>query len=169
MNAIKEEEIIVFASIPDDRDLLALLGEVSIRHSQHDYALKMCLRSLTSLTVEEVLKATQHQGSSELRSRIRKVAKKVIGEGRELCLVDVLLNRSKNATERRNYITHGVWGTALDGPNLMYSNSKWDKPPSNVSLQELAKEFEDITRDLNNSRRDDDGFLKKILDKNLKK
>ncbi len=49
LTAKSDNEVIIFDALPEDIEVLALIGEVSLRQSQHVYALKMVLRSLNDL------------------------------------------------------------------------------------------------------------------------
>ncbi len=59
--------------VPQDSELLAAVGEVAIRHEQLSHILKMTIKSLTGVAPEEALKATTHEGSAQLRDRVRKM------------------------------------------------------------------------------------------------
>jgi protein-arginine kinase activator protein McsA len=70
--------------IPEEPELLATLGEVALRHEQMNHILKMTIKTLTNLTPEEAIAATKYESSSQLRDRIKKLARKQLGEGAPL-------------------------------------------------------------------------------------
>ena len=70
--------------VPDDQELLAAFGEVALRHEHMNHILKMTIKSLAGLTPAEALAATKYEGSGQLRERIRKIARKRLGEGTPL-------------------------------------------------------------------------------------
>ena len=67
--------------IPDDQELLAALGKVSLQNEHLNHILKMTIRSLANLTPQEAIDATQYEGARTLRDRIRKLARQRLGEG----------------------------------------------------------------------------------------
>src|SRR5258708_10131041 len=99
----------IYFKLPDDPALLAAVAKVAIRHGQLDYVLRMRVKSIERLTIRQGLDATERQGSAALRERVRKLARKKLGEGRALVLLDALLARSGRATRRRNQLLHGLW------------------------------------------------------------
>ena len=67
--------------VPGDLAFLQAVARVTICHAHLDYALRMCIKSLTGLGIEEALDATELEGSRMLRERIRKLARTRLGEG----------------------------------------------------------------------------------------
>jgi len=65
--------------VPENQELLAALGEVTLRHEHLNHILKMTIKSLTDLTIAEALDATQYEGTRQLREWIRKLARKRFG------------------------------------------------------------------------------------------
>jgi hypothetical protein len=57
--------------VPDDRELLAALGEVTLRHEHLSHILKMTIKSIAGLSVAEALDATQYDGARQLRGSNR--------------------------------------------------------------------------------------------------
>jgi hypothetical protein len=139
--------------VPDDEKLLAAFGEVSIRHSHLDYILKMLIKSLSGISIQEARDATAYASSSELRDRIKKLARQVLGEGANLLKVQALMERCKRATEKRNALIHGVFAKELDGdPVVGTHDGTWEKLPTVEDVMELATELHRLTRDINAAR-----------------
>ena len=66
---------------PKDDKVLAAIGYITITHAWLDYSLRMTVKDLAAVTKEEALDSTARQGSSELRERVRRLAKMRLGEG----------------------------------------------------------------------------------------
>src|SRR5580658_7924268 len=97
----------IYPDLPEDQQVLAAIGKIALRHGQLDYALKMALKSLTGVTIRKALDATARQSSRELRERVRRLTRKRFGEGDVLVRLDAILERSRQATEKRNELLHG--------------------------------------------------------------
>jgi len=149
--------------VPQDQGLLAAFGEVALRHEHMIHILKMTIKTLANLTPGEALAATEYEGSSRLRTRIGKLARKRLGEGTPLLKLQALLNRSKRLTERRNQLVHSLWAQELDGEaQLRDAHGSTQPLPSVEQLKNLAQEIESLTTELNHERLD--GFLKAALE-----
>lgn len=151
--------------LPEDQDLLAALGKVALRHEQLNHALKMTIRSFTNITPQEVLDATQHEGTRTLRERIKKLAKKRLGEGEALLKLQALLVRAGRLTDKRNELTHSVWSKELDGEaSIQIAPEKLHPIPTVGELEQLAEDIKSITDELIHARFD--GYLRLALDNN---
>lgn len=148
--------------VPDDKDLLAAFGEVTLRHEHLNHILRMTIKTLARLTPEEALDATAYDGARQLRKRIRKIARKRLGEGETLLKLQALLERCKRATDKRNELIHGIWAKELDGePLRRAADHTWHPLPSAKELLELAEELRTLTETLNGARLE--GFLSEAL------
>ena len=149
--------------IPEDEQVLAAVGTISIRHGQLDYILRMTVKSLLGLSIHEALDATARQGSFDLRKRIRALAKQKFGESETLVKLDALLERARRATESRNEFLHSLWAYELDGKPVIRDDDHSFRPAPTINeLREAATELATITTELNEARLE--GFLKKALD-----
>jgi hypothetical protein len=150
--------------VPQDSELLAAVGEVAIRHEQLSHILKMTIKSLTGVAPEEALKATTHEGSAQLRDRVRKNARKRLGEGAPLVKLQAILADCKRLTDKRNDLVHGLWAQELDGDAHIRDSYGNAKPiPTTTELRELAQELAELTGRLNTERLE--GFLFQALSK----
>lgn len=150
--------------VPQNSDLLAAVGEVAIRHEQLNHILKMTIKSLTGVTPEEALKATTHEGSAQLRDRVRKNARKRLGEGAPLVKIQAILADCKRLTDKRNDLIHGLWAQELYGDAHIRDSYGNEKPiPTATELRELARELSDLTGHLNTERLE--GFIFQALSK----
>jgi len=160
----------IFFNIPQNKDLLAAFGEVALRHEHMNYILKMTIKSLADITIEEALAATKYESSRQLRERIKKLAKQKLGEGSPLLKIQAIINNCEQLTNKRNEFVHGIWVRKLDDDYYIrdaFGNNR--SLPTVQELTELAKEIKKLTNKLNSERLE--GFLhqalseRKMLDK----
>jgi hypothetical protein len=152
----------IFPGLPEDQQVLAAIGKIALRHGQLDYALKMAVRSLAGITTREAIDATARQSSRELRDRVRRLARKRFGEGEVLVRLDAVLERSRQATEKRNELLHGLWGTELDGGPVMRTHGhEFRAIPSTAEIEAAADDLAQVAKDLNFARLE--GFLRDAL------
>lgn len=150
--------------IPEDKDLLAAVGEVALRHEHMNYVLRMTIKTLARLSVGEAVDATARDGSASLRDRVRKLARQRLGEGEPFLKLQALMERCKRATDRRNDLVHGVWARELDGKAIRRNSSHgWQDVPSVAEMRSLAAEIAALTNELNHERFE--GFLHEALSK----
>jgi hypothetical protein len=105
----------IMMHVPSDPALLAAVGEVAIRHEHLNHMLRMTVKSLADVSVREALTATMYEGSAQLRDRVRKLAKRRLGEGATLIKLQSLLAECERLTLKRNQLVHGLWAKELDG------------------------------------------------------
>ena len=150
--------------VPADQALLAAVGEVALRHEHLNYILRMTIKSLTGLRIDEAIDATSYDGTRQLRERIRKLAKQRLGEGEPLLKLLAILERCRRVSDRRNEQIHSLWAKELDGePMRTNSDNGWVPLSSTEDLLALAKETEALTTELNSARLD--GFIFEALKK----
>ena len=133
--------------VPQDKELLAAFGEVALVHEHLNHILRMTIKTLADLTLQEALDATKSDGSGQLRKRINKLAQQRLGEGEPLLKLQALLECCKRVTEKRNKLVHCVWAKELDGaPQRRGSNHNWEPLPTKEELLALAKEIQALTK-----------------------
>ena len=158
---INSSKMIMF-HVPEDKELLAAFGEVAIRHEHMSYILKMIIRTLTEVSVEEAVKATAYENISQIRTRINKIARTKLGEGEALKKLQAILSDCKCLTDKRNELTHCLWTQELDGEAQLrdpYGNTQL--LPTAQDLFNLAKSIEEVTKRINYERFE--GFLYQAL------
>lgn len=150
--------------VPTDQSLLSAFGEVALRHEHMNHILKMTIKSLTGVTPGEAIAATMFESSAQLRDRVRKIARKRLGDGAALVRLQALLGHCKRLTERRNELVHGLWAQELDGEAHVRDAYGGTKPlPTADELLALAREMEQLTGQFNFERLE--GFLKQALER----
>ena len=146
VNTLTQDTQAVILALPGDKELLAALGKMSIRHSQLDYILRMTISSVAGLSKEKVLEATRLETSGALRKRLRKLAKRRFGEVAILLQLEALLERAKVTSNKRNDLIHSVWAHQLDGdPVKLDHANQFQAPPSKEKFEEISEEIHDVT------------------------
>ena len=142
----------IVMSLPQQPEILKAFGAMAIRHSYLDYHLRMMIKSLTGVSKEDALLATKYQGSSELRERIKKLAKKRFGDGEVLVKIQALMQRAEELTEKRNDYMHSLWaekleeGTAI--PVLVNENGNCTPTPSAEDLNRLSSQLDSLANEI---------------------
>jgi hypothetical protein len=150
--------------VPDDKDLLAAFGELTLRHEHLTHILRMTIKTLAELEITEALDATAYDGATRLRDRIKTLARQRLGEGVSLLKLQALLEQCRRVSERRNDFIHSIWGKELDGEAFRQSSDhSWLPIPTVVELKSLGGEIEVLTNTLNTARLE--GFLSEALAK----
>lgn len=148
--------------VPEDRDLLAAYGELSLRHEHLTHILRMTIKTLAKLEVYEALDATAYDGANRLRERIKTLARQRLGEGEALLKLQAIIEQCKRATEKRNDLIHSVWGKELDGEPFRRGNDHSLQPlPTVEELRTVGAEILRLTESLNYARLE--GFLAQAL------
>lgn len=154
--------VMIYFEVPEDRELLAAFGEVALRHEHLNYILRMTIKTLARLSVNDALDATARDGSAYLRDRIRKLARQRLGEGEPLLRLQAIIERCGRATDRRNDLVHSVWARELDGETVRQNSAYgWQAIPTAEELRALAAEIKSLTGELNEARLN--GFLHEAL------
>jgi hypothetical protein len=152
----------MYFAVPADRELLAAFGEVTLRHEHLNHILRMTIKTLTRLSVNEALDATARDGSALLRDRIRKFARQRLGQGEPLLRLQAIIERCSRATDTRNDLVHSVWAKELDGETVRRNSTHgWQATPTVEELRSLAEEIASLTAELNHARLE--GFLHEAL------
>jgi hypothetical protein len=139
--------------VPEDRDLLAAYGELSLRHEHLTHILRMTIKTLANLEVTEALDATAYDGAAKLRDRIKAIARQRLGEGEALLKLQALMERCKRVSDKRNEFIHSVWGKELDGEPFRRTNDhSWQPIPTADELISLGKDILTLTEQLNEAR-----------------
>ena len=154
-------EMMEAAHIPS-RDLLAAIGEVSLRHEQMHHALKMMIKSLANLKPAEAIAAIGYDGAMQLRKDIQKLARKVLSIGTPYYKVRAMLTVCEKLTEERNTLIHGLWAEKENGETHIRDIDGTSRPlPTAEQLKHLADEMAKITHVMHRERLK--GFLAKAL------
>ncbi|HXW84995.1 MAG TPA: hypothetical protein VEJ86_11355, partial [Candidatus Binataceae bacterium] len=145
--------------VPEDPEFLQAVARVTICHAHLDYALRMCIRSLAGVTIEEARDATVYDGARMLRDRVRRLARMRLGDGQPLVKLQALLKRAGDLSEQRNSLTHhiivrkqiGNISSAFPAERLLPDHS-WEALPSAVEVNKLAEALTALVKELNHAR-----------------
>ncbi|MGB4107609.1 MAG: hypothetical protein WBK55_07415 [Alphaproteobacteria bacterium] len=152
---------------PSDKALLAAVGRVARNGGLLDLVLGMTIKTLTGVTVDEALLATQMMSSKDLRKRIKKLAKERLGDGPALVELEAILQRAQGVMKQRNELIHGAW-VKKNGKSVVQVPGKGHFPlPTTKEVERLAQEIRQVYLELNDSRLR--GSLLKALDEKKKK
>jgi len=148
--------------IPDD-PILKALGWISVAHAHLDYILRMTFKTLAEVSIDDALEATEGTGSAVLRDRLRKLAKKVLGEGAALIKFQAVLHRCRLATEQRNDLVHNIITQDIEGgeARMRTRHGSWTAVPTVAELKQLAKVITGLWQEVNGARLD--GFIKEAM------
>lgn len=135
-------------------DVLAALGEISVRHGFLDLVLRRTIKTLAGITIAEADKALSRTGAGEMRDLIERHAKRRLGKAHPVVLrLKAILRDCEDATEQRNRLTHEPWAKFLDGDAVMYSHTGETLPmPTVAELKALADRIFGLANQLNEAR-----------------
>ena len=164
----KAQQSTITLKIPDDPELLAAVGKVALRSSLLDLVMRMTIKVITGVSVEDTLRATARTPSRVLRARVRTLAKDRLGDGPSFLELEAILYLAEKAAEDRNKLMHSDWVLDEDGNPVIQDPLKGHLPvPTVKELDELADQIERVYLMLNHSRLR--GSLRKALDGKMKK
>jgi hypothetical protein len=142
--------------VPEDQAYNAAYGIVMMRHAQLDYSMRMMIRTLADLSIEDALDATVRDASSKLRDIVLRLAAKRLGEGPELLTLRAMVERVKRATEKRNMLAHALVVKLRDEeivePQVKTQFHTFEPLPSMAELTALAGELTSLTNEINHAR-----------------
>jgi len=149
-------------AVPVNQNYLAVVGSIAIKHTHLDHALRMMIRTLSGISVDEALNATEFDGAKELREQVRKLARKRLGVDVAYIKLKDLLYRCGEATRKRNDLLHSIFGQELDGEMKMRMRDRgWIEIPSFDWLSELHDEIHNLAIEVNTERLH--GFIHEAL------
>ena len=91
---------------------LQALGRIAVAHSFLDRILKMVIRDIEGLSLDEVLGLTNRWSSTKLRDRIScGAAIRLRANPEALDQFKAILSGAKQVSEKRNEMLHSVWGS----------------------------------------------------------
>ena len=152
-------------SVPADIKLLRALGRVNAAHANLELVLKMCVKTLARLSVEEAMLAYGRANTSEVRDCIRRLFRQVCKDEQLRCKLLAMLGEAKQIAEDRNRLVHRPWGTSKKG-DLLTPDERWvwgKNIPTPDELNRLADRVSDLANRLNRERRK--GFIRDAVKK----
>ena len=151
--------------IPEDPAIVQVAGMIAYRHSHLDYMLRMTIKSILGVSAEEAIDATEGQTSWALRKRVLRLAKRKIGDGVTFIRLEALIERCRQATEKRNRLIHDVCIRDKHGVPYIQTRGRQLQPlPKVTDLSDLWDDLTRLTQELNDARLK--GFLAEALKEN---
>jgi len=150
-------------SLPNELDLLQAAGRVALAHGQLELMLRMTIKSLAGLTIQEVLHATRKSKNWDLRNEIVAHFNSKTKNPALRLKLKAILGKCEHLSEERNRLLHNAWAIAEDGSVVMKgSNHVWGPAPTPHDLNVLAEELNAQVSILNRERLD--GFIRDVLE-----
>jgi hypothetical protein len=159
----REHRPLIDTNMPPDEKLQAAVGRVVIRHGQLDHTLRMLLKSIDDITLEEAWSRTRSMTSGLLGQCVRRAAKAALGEADAFKQLDALLVEAAGATDERNKLMHALWD--IGGSSEQQYRPRGgprEAVPTVLQLDALASRLEVAAEQLNDARRH--GFLKEAIE-----
>ncbi|GAB2896360.1 hypothetical protein GCM10027046_27230 [Uliginosibacterium flavum] len=149
--------------LPSDKDLLAAVGELTLRHEHLDHILRMTVRALEGREIDEILNDRSLRSSASLRKGIKKQGQKFLGNGEDFSVLCSLLGRCELVSNERNEFVHSVWVEELDRDSARrYESGEWQALPKAVELHGLSERIRLLVQELIASRFDE-GVLADVI------
>lgn len=148
--------------LPEDPKLLQAIGRVAVAHGQLEHILRMTIKVLSGLSVQEALDATSTMRVYDLRKKIKKLFEQKSHDEVAKTKLDALLNKAEQLSKKRNRLIHRPWAKDAHGKWVVKEEDHdWGPPPSAEELNQLAEGIWKNMIELNTARRK--GFIKEVL------
>ena len=148
-------------SLPNDRALLKAAGRVALAHGQLELMLRMTIKTLTGLSVDKALNATQKHKNWELHRDIISLFNSKTKDPVLRYQLKAILGKCDQLSIERNQLLHNAWGIAPDGSVVMKGRKHaWGPAPTVEDLESLASEISGEVEGLNRERLC--GFIQKV-------
>jgi len=151
----------VVLDFPGDTALLEAAGKVSLAHGQLELMLRMTIKILSGLSVQDALDATASSKNWELRRDIDKLFRQKTKDVVLHYQLKALLARCEQLSEERNKLLHNAWAITPDGSVVVKGDKHaWGKAPTADDLNELASEIKKYVGLLDQARLE--GFISDV-------
>lgn len=153
--------------IPTDDELLKAAGRVAFAHAQLELSLRYTVKTLTGMSIDEALDATDAMKAYELRDKIKGLFRQKTKDEVAKTKLDALLNKTKRLSEQRNKFIHRALAQDAQGQWVMKDERHaWGPPPSVGELNQLADEIAQVFNELNKARLH--GFINEVSKQEVK-
>ena len=151
----------VTLELPKDHELLIAAGRVALRHGQLEYMLRLVVKTLAGLTINEAMDATREHKNWEVRDEIKKLISQKTKDRSLILKARALLGESGRLSDRRNELLHKPWAIGEDGTVVVKSaDHAWVHGTSTKDLNGLADQILELVVKLNHARLH--GFIHEI-------
>jgi hypothetical protein len=143
----------VALEFPDDPNLLEAAGKVALAHGQLELMLRMTIKTLDGLSVQDALTLTAKRKNWGLRKDIEKKFSQKTNDGTlRKTLID-LLARCEELSDQRNKLLHNAWAIAPDGSVVTKGDTHaWGPAPTADDLTKLASKIKKHVELMNQAR-----------------
>jgi hypothetical protein len=135
--------------LPNDPSEVVAIGKVAIRHGQLDHGLKLTIRSIRAISVEQALAETKRKSVHQLQALVEEHAQDRFGEAPILVRIRELLHLSRQATDHRNSVLTELWTTESKGAAIHVPEG----PPRVAELEAVAENLFSVVKELDHERR----------------
>jgi hypothetical protein len=133
--------------LPKDPAVIVAIGKLAIRHGQLDHGLKLTIRSIRRISVEQALTDTKRKSPDQLQALVAEHARERFGEAPALVRIRELLHRSRHATDHRNSVLDDLWAAESDR-----ALSHAPEGPRIADLEAVADSLFSVVKELDHER-----------------
>jgi hypothetical protein len=156
----------VVLTIPNQPDLLEALGRLAMAHTHLEVILKYTFKTLSGLPLQDALAQVSKNRTSYVRKRIRRLFLEKNPTREEIAQLELMLERAKALSAKRNELFHGAWSESPAGEPLMKSErANWGPAPTSAEVECLATALVELGEQLNYERLH--GFIRQVAQKLL--
>jgi hypothetical protein len=151
----------VVLDFPGDPNLLEAAGKVALAHGQLELMLRMTIKTLNRLSVDDALRLTEKSKNWALRKDIEKKFYEKTNDPKLQQTLRSILLKCEELSDQRNKILHNAWAIAPDG-SIVTKGEKhaWGLAPTTDQLVKLASEIKECVEVLNEARLH--GFIRDV-------
>jgi hypothetical protein len=138
--------------LPNDPSEVAAIGKVAIRHGQLDHGLKLTIRSIRGLSVEQALAETKRKSVHQLQALVEEHARDRFGEAPMLVRIRELLHLSRRAADYRNSVLNDFWAAESDAAPIHAPEGRPVALPRVAELEAVADNLFSVVKELDHER-----------------
>ena len=139
-------------SLPHDPAEVVAIGKVAIRHGQLDHGLKLTIKIIRKISVEQALAETKRKSPHQLRALVEQHARDRFGEAPSLVRIRELLHLSRQAMDHRNSVLNELWATESAGAPIHAPEGYPMALPRVAELEAVADNLFSVVKELDHER-----------------
>lgn len=156
----------VVLTIPNKPGLIEALGRLAMAHTHLEVILKYTFKTLSGLSVQEALAQMSKNRTSFVRKRIRRLFLEKQPTREEIDQLELVLERAKALSAKRNELFHAAWSESPAGEPLMKAEgTSWGPAPTQAEVECLATALVELSEQLNYERLH--GFIRQVAQREL--
>jgi hypothetical protein len=138
--------------LPNDPSEVVAIGKVAIRHGQLNHGLKLTIRSIRGISVEQALAETKRKSVHQLQALVEEHARDRFGEAPILVRIRELLHMSRQATEHRNSVLGDFWAAKSESAPDRAPEKKPRGSPRVAELEVVPENLLSVVKQLDHER-----------------